>query len=103
MSDTITIVITDDDWGDVSFQDEYSANVFDNAYSYVQDDCRSGIIDLVRTTDPDWLFYKETRESGNLSHTLKHQLEQHKSKEVVEMLKTIYNVNVVYIEYKLEE
>lgn len=92
----ITIVITAGDYGDVSFQDEYSAKVFDNIYRSMYEEC--GIVDL--RSDSEWHDYRDNKSSAELTHTLRYFILEEETKTVVEMLKTIYDVIIIDIQFE---
>ena len=96
--DKITIVITDENFGDVSFRDEYSAKVFDNTYNSMYGDC--GVIDLTDLTiiDSAWSDYFEARKGSGITHTLEYYLDRNQVDEVVQMLESLYTVEIVHIE-----
>lgn len=93
----ITIVITAGDYGDVSFQDEYSAKVFDNIYRSMYEEC--GIVDL--RSDSEWHDYRDNRSSAELTHTLRFLILIERTMAIVEMLRTMYGVTIIDIQ--LEE
>ena len=97
-TDKITIVITDEDFGDVSFRDEYSAKVFNNTYNSMYGDC--GVIDLTDLTiiDSDWSEYFEARKGSGITHTLEYYLDRNQVDDVVQMLESLYTVEVVHIQ-----
>lgn len=97
----IIIVITDGDYGDVSFQDEYSTKVFDNVYQSMYEAC--GVIDLTDLTDltiidSDWSEYFEARKGSGITHTLESYLDSNQVKDVVQMLESLYTVEIVHIQ-----
>jgi len=96
--DKITIVITDEDFGDVSFRDEYSAKVFDNTYNSMYGYC--GILDLTGPTliDIDWSDYFEARKGSGITHTLEYYLDRDQVRDVVQMLESLYTVEIVHIQ-----
>ena len=98
--DKITIVITDEDFGDVGFRDEYSAKVFDNTYNSMYGDC--GVIELTDLTsidsDWDWSEYFEARKGSGITHTLEYYLDRNQVDDVVQMLESLYTVEVVHIQ-----
>lgn len=94
----ITIVISDEDFGDVSFQDEYSAKVFDNTYNSMYGGC--GVIELTDLTliDSDLSRYLEARKGSGVTHTLEHYLAEDEVRDVVQMLESLYTVEIVHIQ-----
>lgn len=95
----ITIVITEGDYyGDVSFQDEYSAKVFDNIYRSMYEEC--GVVDLHSDEDSDWHDYRDNRSSGKLTHTMRYHILEEETMAVVEMLRTMYDVTIVDIQFE---
>ena len=96
--DKITIVITDEDFGDVSFRDEYSAKVFDNTYNSMYGEC--GVIELTDFTliDTDWSDYFEERSGSGITHTLEYYLDRNQVDDVVQMLESLYTVEVIHIQ-----
>lgn len=94
----IIVVITDGDYGDVSFQDEYSAKVFDNVLTSMYGGRLSGIVDLKETQDSDWHHYAAFRASGKITHTLEYHIPHWNTEAVVEMLESMYDVTIIDIE-----
>lgn len=91
----IIIVITDGDYGDASFQDEYSAKVFDNVYQSMYEAC--GVVDLYSDEDTNWHDYRKSRVAGNLTHTLRYHILEEETLAVVEMLESLYDVAIINI------
>lgn len=97
--DKITIVISDEDFGDVSFQDEYSAKVFDNTYNSMYGECGLvNLTDLSIVIESDWAEYFEARKGSGVTHTLEYYLAEDEVRDVVQMLESLYTVEIVHIQ-----